>query len=346
MRVRILHQLGAAAVVLGAVATAGATASLAETKFRMNTIAPPHHWFTNKLTAGWIKAVEKATAGRVKIDLTKAPLGPMPRAIDMVGTGIADISAGNHAPIGGRFPLMSILDIPFMGQSPEALSVALWKTYKAHFEKANEHGDDVHLLSLWSSSAAHMFSAKGPMTKPEDYSGLKVIALGATSAKIAQAYGATVVKASVDKWYELMSRGVTDAIISTNTAVFGWRVAPLIKGQLFFPPGLQYSTFFLVINKKKWDGLSKQDRDAMMSVSGETLSRNAGKEFGYQDGVFIDKIKKSDIKIHTASADQIAAMKKKLQFIEDEWIKAAAAKGVDGKAALATFRAAVAAQQK
>src|SRR5690606_5198457 len=111
------------------------------------------------IMAEWVRRVAEATNNEVIIEPTAAPLGPMPRALDMVRTGVADASAGNHGTIASRFPLTMVPIIPFMQSTPSKMSVALWRVHEKYLEKVNEH-DGVQLLSLWVSGAFQYFSRK------------------------------------------------------------------------------------------------------------------------------------------------------------------------------------------
>lgn len=308
------------------------------TVLRLNSIAPQTHWFTSELMRSRQDAVEDATEGRVVVEASDAPLGPMPRAMDMVAQGVVDVSPGNHGPIQGRFGVTQILDVPFMIDDSRAASIAFWRVNEAMLSKAGEH-DDVVVLSLWASSPASIFMANGPMTGPEDMAGRKMVVVSPTAGKIAQEYGAVTVAQPTSEWYETLSRGVADGVISTNTAIAGWPgLVELMDTNLHFPQGMHYATFFLVMNKAKWEALSEEDRAAIMEVSGEAFAARAGQAFQDKDEEAFEQIKAAGLNVVEVSPETIAAMRERLAYVEGEWIEKADAAGVDGAAALAMFR--------
>jgi len=315
-----------------------ANAALAQTvTLRLNSITSPNHWFARDLMSGWGRDVEAATDGRVRIEATGAPLGPMARTIDMVAQGIADISPGNHGPIAGRFRVTQLLDIPFISTSAEAGSVALWRVHQEFLDRADAHRG-VHVLSLWSSSPAHLFAVREPLARPEDLAGRRVVVVSSTAGRIAEIYRAVTLNAATDRWYEMLSRGVADAVISTNTAITGWNLQNVVKAQLLFPEGLHYSSFFLVINRDRWNALRADDRAAIERLSGETLAIRAGRMFDEHDRTARAQIAGGGVRITTAEPDMIERMRADFAPVEQEWIRTAAAAGVDGHAALARFR--------
>ena len=322
-----------AALIVGAASSAEAQT----TTLRLNSITPPNHWFARDLMAGWARDVEEATGGRVRIEATGAPLGPMARTIDMVAQGVADVSAGNHGPIAGRFRVTQILDIPFISTSAEAGSVAFWRTHQEFLDRANEHRG-VHVLSLWSSSPAHLFAVREPLARPEDLQGRRVVVVSATAGRIAETFRAVTLNAATDRWYEMLSRGVADAVISTNTAITGWNLQNVLKAQLLFPEGLHYTSFFLVINRDRWMALRPEDRAAIERLSGEAFAIRAGRMFDHHDRVAREAIAGGGVRITTAPPEMIERMRAEFRPVEEEWLRNAAAAGVDGPAALARFR--------
>jgi TRAP-type C4-dicarboxylate transport system substrate-binding protein len=306
-------------------------------RLRLNSIAPKTHFFTHRIMQHWQDEVARATQGRIAVEATAAPLGGMPQAFDLARTGVADVSPGDHAPIAGRFEVMRIINTPFMGGDAARMSVSLWRTYQKMLAGANEHAG-AQLLSLWTSSPSQIYSVSKPITRIEDFQGLKVLVSGATASRICQLLGAVVVSAPISQFYDLVSRGVIDATMTTRTAIVNWNVIEHIKHYLEVPGGLFYTSQFLIMNQSKWNGLTEADRAAINSVSGETQSRFAGTVFAEEDLKAEAKIKSGGVGVTLASPAFIAELEKRVAPIVEDWIASAKAKGVDGQAAIAMLR--------
>lgn len=95
------------------------------------------------------------------------------------------------------------------------------------------------------------------------------------------------------------------------------------------------------MNEGVWNRLPKQDQDAIMSVSGKRASRVFGRAGDAADAVGIASFKAHNIATITASPQFVAEMKKRIQPIEDEWVKEAKTRGWDGARFLAELRAEV-----
>jgi len=112
----------------------------------------------------------------------------------------------------------------------------------------------------------------------------------------------------------------------------------VIKYATFFPGGFYGSAFGFFMNEEKWNKLSKADQDAILSISGEKLARMAGQSWDAADKEGIDTMKAAGVVIQTASPQLIKEVQAKAAGVEQDWIKQAGTRGVDGAKALAEFR--------
>lgn len=63
----------------------------------------------------WIKEVEKRTKGKVKItNFPGSALGKPPEHYDLAVKGLADVASCAPAYMPGRFPLSSVIELPFL----------------------------------------------------------------------------------------------------------------------------------------------------------------------------------------------------------------------------------------
>ena len=318
----------------------------AQTVLRMAQLVPPTHPYHIGILVPWIAEIERATQGRVKVEITTAPLGPMGRNFDLADQGIADITAGNHSLTPGRFAVTQIVQTYVGTDSPESVSVAFWRTYKRFLEKSDEH-KNTHVLALHNSGALHVFTTGKEIRSADDLKGLKLLAPGSIASKMASNLGAVPLIRPPPEYYDTVSKGIVDGVIGTNSVVSGFKVEPLIKYHLEIPGGLHFSSFFVVVNKAKWDSLSKADRDAIDTVSGEAYAKLAGKVLAKQQDDAI-AARKADGRIKTTVADArtVEALRNSLGFFDQEWIASAKAAGIDGDAALKYFRDEAAAYEK
>ena len=90
------------------------------------------------------------------------------------------------------------------------------------------------------------------------------------------------------------------------------------------------SRIFLVINKKKWNKLSKKDQIAINSVSGESLAKLAGRAWDNADKKGMDMSKNNGVGINTLSEkDKVLAKNILMPIIATTLDKISKDKGID-----------------
>ncbi len=328
-------------VLLAAAAIAGTlglgAGAHAQTVITMSSWVPPTHLLTKDVLLPWAAEVERVTNGRVKIQmLPKHPSAP-PGTFDAVRDGLVDVSFVTASYTPARHTLPKMPELPGGGATAEINSVAYWRIHNAYFEKAGEY-KGVRLLTVWTHGPGQMFNNRKPIDSLDDLAGLKIRVGGGISEEMARALGASpFVKPSVES-YELLSSGVADGTFFPLESVTAFKLDKVVKYGTLFPGGFYGSAFGMFMNEDKFAKLSKQDQDAILSVSGEKLARLAGKAWDAADRAASEVLKQSGVKLLDATPELIKGVQAKAGPIEQDWIKAASAKGVDGAKALAAFR--------
>jgi TRAP-type C4-dicarboxylate transport system substrate-binding protein len=286
---------------------------------------------------GYFEMISKATEGRIKIDVTAQSLGAPPRQMQLAVDGIADITWGVHSYTPGTYPLAEMVELPFIGHGSDKDSVAYWRIYKALFEKTGMHPAGVHTLAVHVHPPGHIYNNKRAIKSVEDFQGLKIRAANATTTALFQKFGATPISLPATQSRDALSKGVADGTMFTSEAILNFNIQDFIKHATIVPGGLYSQSFFVVINKKKWDALPEKDRAAMDKVSGEALAKHLGTRWQREEDTGLERLTKLGVTVTKVEGDLLAKMKEALAPIEKEWIEKAKAKGVDGVAALKMF---------
>ncbi len=304
---------------------------------RFNRWVPPTHHFHTQIMVPWAERVAKATNGRVKIEFTPASLGAPARQFELALTGVADIAAGNQAYTPERFILSRALELPFLADNAEALSVAHWRAQERFLSKGDEF-KGTKLITVFNNGPTQIFTTKKSISAIDDMKGMKIRAPGGVPTEVTKAIGAVPVAAAITETYEMLSRGIVDGASLAPDSVRSFNMEKFLDHQTQVPLGLYNSAFFVVMNQAKWDALSPADQQAIMSVSGENFAAQAGRVWDDQDRVANAQFAKSGMKIARANSDLTAALKQRLGFVEEDWLKAASQKGVDGAQVLKFVR--------
>ena len=302
--------------------------SYAETTLRMANWLPPTHPWVLDIMIPWIKNVYEASEGRVKIVLLEAPIGPPPAHFNFAAKGIADITYGVHNYTAGRFTSTQITELPFLSKSSEILSVAWQRIYQRELLSLEEH-KGTHLLGVYTHGPGQLWLNK-KYTTLESIKGLKIRIGGGIAQSSAKALGLVPLQAPVTKAYELLSGGVADGMQLPAESISFFKLDRLIKQGFFFEGGLYNTSMFLVINKKKWDKLSKKDQIAINSVSGESLAKLAGKAWDDADKKGTNISKNNGVQIKTLSdKDKVLAKNILMPIIASTLDKISKEKNID-----------------
>lgn len=339
---KLLKRLAVAfALAVPSLALLPVTGAFAETVLRFNRWLPPTHPLQAVILTGWAADVEAATAGRVKVEFTASSLGAPARQFDLAATGVADVVLGNQTYTPERFVLSGVGELPFLGSSAEALSVAQWRVHEQLFAAANEY-EGTKVLGIFGLAPFQIYTSKEGIENVDQLSGLKFRAPPGIGTLVSQALGVVPVNAPPTEAYDMISKGIVDGTFTSSDTLLSFGLNKFLNNQIPVPDGLYNAAFFVAINQARWDSLSAEDRAAIEGLSGEALSVRAGKMWDTERKKADEALVAAGMKVATPSAKFYEDLKAKLDPIELEWVKAAAQRGVDGTAALALLRSIVA----
>ncbi|MBQ0929395.1 TRAP transporter substrate-binding protein [Ideonella alba] len=318
-----------------ALATAAvlSTPSLAQDAvvLKVHHFLPAGSYAQQQFIQPWCDKIAKDSAGKLKCQIYPSmQLGGTPaQLVDQVKDGVADVVWTLSGYTAGRFPLMEVFELPFMMQSPEATSKALWEyanTYAAaEFKDVKPIAFHVH-----GDGVFHMRDK--PIRSMADLKGLKVRAPTRQTNRFLAALGATPVAMPVPQVSEALSKGVIDG------AVVPYEVVPSVKIQEIVKyhsetdpaePALYTATFLFVMNKDRYASLSPELKKVIDANSGLALSGQIGKVFLAADAEGKKLTAKNTTNVIPAS--ELAAWKKAGQPVVDGWIADVNAKGANGK---------------
>jgi TRAP-type C4-dicarboxylate transport system substrate-binding protein len=157
----------------------------------------------------WAKEIEKRTNGQVKIKFYLSQTLVKARdSFDAVKNGVADISWVMFSWTPGRFPLTSVMELPYLIKSTFAGAHVLTDLYKK-FPEMRAEVKDVHLLHLWTTMPYELHTVKKPIYKLEDIKGMKLATQPGARAAL-EAVGAIPVTMPTPELYQTVEKGVTD----------------------------------------------------------------------------------------------------------------------------------------
>src|SRR5262245_12736802 len=327
-----------AMVAVGLVVTGGwSRAAGAQTTLTMSSWVSPSHALNMDVLVVWGQNVEKASNGRVKLQmLPKHPSAP-PGTFDAVKDGLVDVSFVTASYTPARHVLPLLPELPGGGITATINSVAYSRIHWKYLHAAGEY-KGAKLLGVFPHGPGQMVNTKPPIASTQDVDGLKHGTGGGIAEQMARVLGASAFVKPAPESYELLSSGVADGTFFPTESIVSFKLGPVIKYATLFPGGFYGSAFGFFMNEDKWSKLAKEDQDAISSVSGEALARVAGKAWDDADAAGIEEMKELGARIDEASPELVKGVQERSKPVVEKWIQAANAKGIDGAKVLAEFR--------
>jgi len=287
----------------------------------------------------WAEEVEKATNGRVKIQIypsgTLCKVGDM---LDAVESGLADLGwcwPGVHE---GFASLAMVANIPLIYEKAVVGSQALWELYE-NTPAIQADFDDYKLVSMWTWDAYFFMSRKKPIRSVDDVKGMKVRAGLTMHADYLSNLGAVPVTMRMPDVYMALQKGTMDATLAEGQAVTAFKFYELVKS--YTKPGMLGGGHILIMNKDVWESMPSDVQQQIMSVSGGTLSKRLGSEIfdtaTKELPAYMDK-KGVKYEMFRLSPEEVARFKAiGSDPVRDKWIKDREAEGQPAKQVLDTF---------
>ena len=281
----------------------------------------------------WADEISARTEGKVNITvfpggtLTKAP-----QCYEGVVNGISDIGMSCFAYTRGRFPLLEALDLPVgYPDGMTATRAATQLTAKYNPEEIA----DVKMLYVHAHGPG-ILASKKPVKSLADLDGLKVRATG-LSSKIVGNLGGVPIGMSQPETYEALQKGVVEATLCPIETLKGWKQGEVID-YVTDSSAIGYTTsMFVAMNKDSWDKLPADIQQVFTEVSAEFVDKHgeAWDKADEEGRAFIDELGREVISLSDA---ENARWKQKVQPLLDDFVNAAAEKGLPGEEFLADLR--------
>lgn len=307
--------------LLGAAVLARADVTLTASSW-----VPPNH--TLALTQiRWCEEVAKATAGRVKCNHLPKPVSAPPATFDSIRDGLADLSVGVPGYTPGRYVFTQVAELPFLGDSAEAVSVAYQRIHERHFARLNEY-KGLKVIAVFTHGTGNVYNTRHAINTLADLQGLKFRVGGGIVNEIGKALGANVTVKPATEAYELLSTGVMDGAFFPAESIASLKLDKIIKYATVFPGGLYNTSFALVMNEDTWKRIPKADQDIIAKLSGEFAARLFGRGWDEVDKRGRDAMAAAKVQTAVANKALVDAVRARTALVDDKWFADAKAKGL------------------
>ncbi len=323
-----------AVVVLLALALAAPAASAQDIKLKLSHFVPPAHNHHANVLVPWAEEIKKKTNGKVEITIFPgASLCKPPQQYDCAKSGIADLAWGVTGWTPGRFPLTSVIELPFMHRTAATGSQMLADLWDKHLKK--EYGD-VHVLYLHTHPAGHVHTHTKPIRSLADFKGLKIRTPTATVGDLLDMLGATKVGMPATEIYQNMQQKVVDGFGMPFEALPPFRLHEVSK--FHTEVGMYTTSFALFMNKAKYESLPPDVRRVFDETTSPKQSWRAVGESWDKAEVHGRKVVAEKNEIYVVPKDERRKWREGVRALDDKWATEVEKKGLPGRAILKDAR--------
>ncbi|WP_246050047.1 TRAP transporter substrate-binding protein [Aquibacillus sediminis] len=273
--------------------------------------------------------LDEESDGRITTELYPSnALGDAGSQYDMAVTGEADIALSVHGYTPGRFPLVSVLELPFLAETAEHGSRIIANLYEEFPEFQEEH-DETEALFLFTAEPAQIISKDHKIETPDDLDGLRVRTPSPLGNEILEALGAAPVSMPMGDVYESLERGVIDAAMVPLETLYNYNFHEIAN---YITVGNFSATpFFSVMNKDTYNSFSDADREVLDSLTGIETAAEAGAVFDVDGQKGKQQSEENGAEFIELSGDQLAAWQDALDEVTQGWIDDMEAEGYPGQ---------------
>ncbi|MGB3500262.1 MAG: TRAP transporter substrate-binding protein [Mesorhizobium sp.] len=331
-----------AALAAPAILTSGVARAQETVTLKLHHFLPPVANVHQHLLMPWAKAIDEQSGGKLKIELFPAMQlgGKPPQLYEQAANGVVDIVWTLPGNTPGRFPSTEVFELPFVAAEKATVNAPAAQEYGE--TALAQETSDTKILCFWAHDAGLIHTNKEIKTK-EDLAGLKLRNPTRLAGEALNALGATSVGMPVPQVPEALAQRAIDG------AVVPWEVVPSIKvneltkfhTEIPGSPTLYVATFFLAMNKAKYEGLPADLRAVLDANSGAAFAKAAG-EMWDRVGAEVRGTIGASGTINAISEDEKARWVEATKPVHDKWIADVKAKGLDGEALIKSARDAIA----
>jgi len=286
---------------------------------------PGNHPIQTKILEGLATDLNEQTDGRITMEFYPSnSLGDAGSHYDMAVTREADIALSVYGYSPGRFPLVTVMEMPFLAESAEHASEILMTLYEEFPEMKEEHAD-TYPLFLFSAEPAQIISKAYKIETPDDMKGLRVRSPSPMANQIIEALGATQISMPMGDVYESLERGVIDAAMVPFETLYNYSFHEVTN---YITIGNFSATpFFAVMSQKTYDSFSKADQQALDSLIGKELAKEAGSVYDTDGQVGLETAIENGAEIIELEGEELEPWKEALEPMVKNWIEERTAEG-------------------
>ena len=282
---------------------------------------------TNHMARGmesFAKKVEEKSNGNITVQIF--PSGQLfndKSMNDAVMRGGVEMGLNSTAMWASMIPAMEIFDVPFLFPDYEKIKKALdsgvGEKLNAEMEKKGAK------VLFWVDYGFVQFANnKRPMTKPEDFKGLKIRSYGELPSETIKALGGAPATIGAGEVYMALQQGTIDGQTSGTTAMYDRKMYDVTK--YLTVTNHAFPEFVASVNLKFWNSLSADQKKIIEAASAEVRD-SIRAETRNEDAKTLKLLQEKGMQAYIVPAAELVAWQKATESVQDIFVKRAGALG-------------------
>lgn len=293
-------------------------AAAKEVELKLASWGPTKHFVAEARNA-WIAEVNETLAGKFKI--VDYPGGQLYGPKDVhkaIAKGQIDLGVVLQPRMLAMVPLAQGVYLPFAFETAEDAAKAYSGESLAIIEKAMEK-KRLKLIYVSYLDPVQIFSNKGNIKTIDDFKGLRILSASPIFSEIMAKMGAAPdTSIPQTEQYMALKRSVSDSMASSIVGGYFQKmveVAPYITKM-----NMTYPTILVCMNLKKWNKLTKEAQEAMLTIGKKYGAQTLAVSKGWEEK-FTGALAQSGGTITTLPDAERAKIKMIAMPIWEEWAK-------------------------
>ena len=251
--------------------------------------------------------------------------------LDATGSGLADISLLGVTYHTDKLPLAGVCALPGAFSKVTQGTEACWEVTQSPEIQEEYLGNDVRPIYTTVNEPYGLQTRDVKVEKLEDLKGMKLRSGGGDMSLLLSRLGAVPVEMSGPETYEGVQRGTLDGIVYPILSLPPYDLGgPLDYGIT----GINLGSFLhtMAINEQTWQGLSKDQQEALM-LAGEEVMSSYSRWVDDNTRPVIEEIEgDGDMEFYELPEDEVERLNEHSEVISEQWAEEMTKRNFAGEA--------------
>jgi TRAP-type transport system periplasmic protein len=245
-------------------------------------------------------------------------LGPDLQTVSAMQGGTMEMTVMNASLLAGNVKEMAVFDFPFLfNNTREADAVADGPVGRKLLDKLAERG--LVGLAYWDLGFRQIHTAKKPITKADDFNGLKMRVIPTPLyVDFMKALGASPVPMPFTETYTAMEQGAIDGMTNPLLNILDGKYNEVSKHLTL--TNHMYTPQAVIVSKKFWDKLSPTEQKILRDAAQETavIQRKVARD---EAAKVLAELKKRGMNVVELPATEVARLRERSKPVLEKYTK-------------------------